>query len=118
MAPSPSRRLERHRQLREEPGPEPGAAGRAPGGVFVVLGDTGDVDVGQHLDIIGSEIERLNRVVKTFLDFTRPVELNLSEIPLDRLVQEVADLATPQAAAAGIASAASNTFSSLPALAG
>jgi signal transduction histidine kinase len=64
--------------------------------------DTGDVDVGQHLDIIGSEIERLNRVVKTFLDFTRPVELNLSEIPLDRLVQEVADLATPQAAAAGI----------------
>ena len=64
--------------------------------------DTGDFDVGQHLDIIGSEIERLNRVVKTFLDFTRPVELNLSEIPLDRLVQEVADLATPQAAAAGI----------------
>jgi signal transduction histidine kinase/HAMP domain-containing protein len=64
--------------------------------------DTGDFDVGQHLDIIGNEIERLNRVVKTFLDFTRPVELNLSEIPLDRLVQEVADLATPQAAAAGI----------------
>jgi hypothetical protein len=64
--------------------------------------DTGDFDVGQHLDIIGSEIERLNRVVKTFLDFTRPVELNLTEIPLDRLVQEVADLATPQAAAAGI----------------
>jgi light-regulated signal transduction histidine kinase (bacteriophytochrome) len=28
--------------------------------------------------------------------------LNLSEIPLDRLVQEVADLAAPQAAAAGI----------------
>lgn len=64
--------------------------------------DTGDQDVGQHLDIIGSEIDRLNRVVKTFLDFTRPVELNLAEIPLERLLQEVADLAAPQAAAAGI----------------
>jgi signal transduction histidine kinase len=64
--------------------------------------ERGDHDVEQHLEIIGNEIERLNRVVKTFLDFTRPVELNLNEISLERLVQDVADLAAPQAAAAGI----------------
>jgi len=41
-------------------------------------------------------------VVKTFLDFTRPVELNLSEVALDAFVHEIVELASPQAAAAGI----------------
>jgi len=62
----------------------------------------GDSDVGPQMDIISREILRLDRVVKTFLDFTRPVELNLSEVPLDGFVQEIVDLASPQAAAAGI----------------
>jgi signal transduction histidine kinase len=61
-----------------------------------------DYDIEPHIEIIASEIERLNRVVKTFLDFTRPVELQLSEVPLDRFLQEIVDLAAPQAAAAGI----------------
>jgi signal transduction histidine kinase len=62
----------------------------------------GDTDVAPQMEIISREILRLDRVVKTFLDFTRPVELNLSEVALDTFVQEIVDLASPQAAAAGI----------------
>ncbi len=35
----------------------------------------GDTEVDPQMEIIGREIVRLDRVVKTFLDFTRPVEL-------------------------------------------
>ena len=62
----------------------------------------GDTDVEPQMEIISREILRLDRVVKTFLDFTRPVELNLANVPLDEFVQEIVDLARPQADAAGI----------------
>jgi len=62
----------------------------------------GDTDVGPQMEIISREILRLDRVVRTFLDFTRPVELNLSNVPLRDLVGEIVDLARPQAAAANI----------------
>ena len=39
----------------------------------------GDLDIVQQMEIISREILRLDRVVKTFLDFTRPVELKLSQ---------------------------------------
>jgi hypothetical protein len=35
--------------------------------------------------------------VKTFLDFTRPVELTVTNVPFHELVQEIVDLARPQA---------------------
>jgi signal transduction histidine kinase len=57
----------------------------------------GDTDVEQQMDIVSREILRLDRVVKTFLDFTRPVELTLSNVPFQGLVQEIVDLARPQA---------------------
>ena len=41
----------------------------------------------QQMEIISREILRLDRVVKTFLDFTRPVELNLANVPLQELVR-------------------------------
>ncbi|HEX5412779.1 MAG TPA: ATP-binding protein [Terriglobia bacterium] len=50
-----------------------------------------------QLDTLTSEIWRLDRVVKTFLDFTRPVELRLSETDLEQMLQEVFTLAEPQA---------------------
>ncbi len=50
-----------------------------------------------QLDTLSSEIRRLDRVVKTFLDFTRPVELRLSDTDLEQVVQEVFTLAEPQA---------------------
>jgi signal transduction histidine kinase len=61
-----------------------------------------DYDLDPQMDIITSEIMRLDRVVKTFLDFTRPVQLNLSDMRLRELMEEIAGLARPQAAAAGI----------------
>jgi signal transduction histidine kinase len=62
----------------------------------------GDTDVQPQMEIISREILRLDRVVKTFLDFTKPVELNLSTAPLQELVSEIVDLARPQADAAKI----------------
>jgi signal transduction histidine kinase len=61
-----------------------------------------DTDVDPQMEIISREILRLDRVVKTFLDFTRPVELHAAEVPLESFVREIVDLATPQAEAAGI----------------
>jgi hypothetical protein len=61
-----------------------------------------DTEVGPQMEVISREILRLDRVVKTFLDFTRPVELHPAEVSLDGFVREIVDLAEPQAAAAGI----------------
>jgi signal transduction histidine kinase len=62
----------------------------------------GDTDVGPQMEIIAREIVRLDRVVRTFLDFTRPVELKLANVPMQKLVEEIVELARPQAAAAHI----------------
>lgn len=51
-----------------------------------------------HLETLSAEIRRLDRVVKTFLDFTRPVELHPSDTDIPALVSEVFTLAEPQAA--------------------
>jgi signal transduction histidine kinase len=53
--------------------------------------------VGPHLEILSKEIQRLDRVVKTFLDFTRPVELRPIPTDVEGLVREVFLLAEPQA---------------------
>jgi signal transduction histidine kinase len=60
------------------------------------LAGEGDA-VKPHLDTLSSEIRRLDRVVKTFLDFTRPVELHPAPTDLATLVREVFTLAEPQA---------------------
>jgi len=57
----------------------------------------GDTAVEQQMDIISQEILRLDRVVKTFLDFTRPVDLNLENVPLNEFLRQTAALASPQA---------------------
>jgi signal transduction histidine kinase len=62
----------------------------------------GDTEINPQMEIISREILRLDRVVKTFLDFTRPVELKVSDVPLDEFMREIVDLARPQAAFAGI----------------
>jgi signal transduction histidine kinase len=62
----------------------------------------GDSDLKPQMDIITSEIVRLDRVVKTFLDFTRPVELHPVEVPLESFVHDIAELARPLAETARI----------------
>ena len=59
-------------------------------------------DTGRHMDIIDSEIRRLDRVVQTLVDFTRPRDLRLEEIDLRRLLDEVAQLAAPDAEQHGV----------------
>ena len=61
-----------------------------------------DPDTRRHMDIIGSEIHRLDRVVQTLVDFMRTRELNLVEIDLRRLLDEVALLAAPDAEQHGV----------------
>jgi signal transduction histidine kinase len=56
----------------------------------------------RHLDIIGSEIHRLDRVVQILIDFTRPRDLRLEEADLRRLLDEAAVLAAPEAAQHGV----------------
>ncbi len=60
------------------------------------LTDQGD-KVGPHLAILSNEIQRLDRVVKTFLDFTRPVELHPTPSDVEKLVRDVFLLAEPLA---------------------
>ena len=50
-----------------------------------------------QLEILSAEIRRLDRVVKTFLDFTRPLELHPTETDIASLVREVFLLAEPHA---------------------
>jgi signal transduction histidine kinase len=56
----------------------------------------------QGLQILDSEIDRLDRVVRTFLDFNRPVELKLEEASLGELLLEVVAVAQPQIKKAGV----------------
>jgi signal transduction histidine kinase len=62
-----------------------------------------DPDTRRHMDIIESEIHRLDRVVQILVEFTRPREMRREEIDLRRIVEEVAQLAGPDAAQHGVA---------------
>jgi len=57
-----------------------------------------DPDTRRHMDIIGNEIHRLDRVVQILVDFTRPRELRLDETDLRRVLEDVVALASPDAA--------------------
>ncbi|MEO8100658.1 MAG: ATP-binding protein [Acidobacteriota bacterium] len=67
----------------------------------VRLGDS-DEEVSEELTILSKEVLRLNRVVKTFLDFSRPVEVHFEDVDLAALARDVAELIKPQAAVAKI----------------
>ncbi len=57
----------------------------------------------QAVKMLDSEIDRLDRAVKTFLNFTRPVELAREETDLRELLEEAMDAARPSIAKAGLA---------------
>ena len=59
-------------------------------------------DTRRHMDIIDSEIRRLDRVVQTLVDFTRPRDLHVEEIDLRRLLEDVCQLAAPDAEQHGV----------------
>jgi len=61
-----------------------------------------DPDTRRHMDIIDSEIHRLDRVVQILVDFTRPRDLRLEAIDLRRLLEDVSMLAGPDAQQHGV----------------
>src|SRR6202167_191324 len=61
-----------------------------------------DPDTRRHMDIIGNEIHRLDRVVQILVDFTRPRDLRLEEVDLRDILENVAELAGPDAARHGV----------------
>jgi len=61
-----------------------------------------DPDTRRHMDIIGNEIHRLDRVVQILVDFTRPRDLRLDEIDMRRLLEDVIMLATPDTEQHGV----------------
>ena len=55
------------------------------------------VETESEIDVISREITRLDRVVKSFLDFTRPIEPTMVPMDLAKLVEDVAALVVPDA---------------------
>ncbi|HEY2859366.1 MAG TPA: ATP-binding protein [Terracidiphilus sp.] len=58
--------------------------------------DGASPNANRHLDVIDAEIRRLDRVVQTLVDFSRPVELQLREQDLRAVVGDVLALATEE----------------------
>ncbi len=52
--------------------------------------------------VIGGEINRLERIVKDFLQFARPADPKIEDIPSDAPLKEVIELLRPQLASSGI----------------
>jgi signal transduction histidine kinase len=59
------------------------------------LSDTG-TPATRHLEVIDSEIHRLDRVVQTLVDFSRPVEVKLVEYDLRHVVTDVVTLSAAE----------------------
>lgn len=55
-----------------------------------------------EVDVIAREIKRLDNVVKTFLNFNRPIELQAKPMDLDQVVQQVLALVSVDAEAKNI----------------
>jgi signal transduction histidine kinase len=64
-----------------------------------VLKNRVGMDAAPELNVIGQEIGRLNRIVKTFLDFHRPVDIRRGRLDLNELICDIARLVEPEAAA-------------------
>jgi signal transduction histidine kinase len=56
----------------------------------------------QHVDVIASEIRRLDEVVQGFLKFTRPEDLKLQPVALSVLLEEVIPIVRPEADRRGV----------------
>ena len=55
-----------------------------------------DANSHQAVQVLDKEIDRLDAVVKRFLDFTRPMEVKLEQTQLSKLLHEVLEVARPQ----------------------
>jgi signal transduction histidine kinase len=58
-------------------------------------------EVRPQLDILTSELQRLERVVQTFLDFTRPPRIQMRPLDVNQILEETLALAAPEAETRG-----------------
>src|SRR5271167_36389 len=66
------------------------------------LPDDSDSGAKQAVQVLDKEIDRLDAVVKRFLDFTRPMDVRLEPTQLAELLKEVLEVAQPQMQKANI----------------
>jgi PAS domain S-box-containing protein len=64
--------------------------------------ESGSGNPAPQIEILDSEIKRLDRVVQTFLNFTRPVEVRLEPLDLNRIVNQVIAVASTEAHGRGV----------------
>ncbi|MGH9614745.1 MAG: two-component system sensor histidine kinase NtrB, partial [Bryobacteraceae bacterium] len=55
-----------------------------------------------EINVIAGEIKRLDRVIKTFLNFNRPLDLAIQEINMSDLLTNISSLIEPDARARGV----------------
>ncbi len=56
----------------------------------------------RHVDVLAGEMQRLDRVVETLADFTRPLELRLEALDLSKVVEAVVELTSGEMAERGV----------------
>jgi signal transduction histidine kinase len=56
-----------------------------------------DPEMRRHMDVIGDEIRRLDRVVQILVNFMKPRDLHLEEVDLRKILADVAVLTAPDA---------------------
>jgi signal transduction histidine kinase len=76
---------------------QPAPAAAAGGARTGQLTQDGPSDALQHVDIIATEIRRLDEVVQGFLKFARPEDLKLQPVALAALFDEIAPIIRPEA---------------------
>jgi signal transduction histidine kinase len=59
-------------------------------------------EIADNIDVIAHEIQRLDRVVQGFLRFVRPQDLRLAPVDINTVLSDVARVARPEAARAGV----------------
>src|SRR5262245_11247917 len=59
-------------------------------------------EIAENIDVIAHEIQRLDRVVQGFLRFVRPQDLRLAPVDINAVLSDVARVARPEAARAGV----------------
>ena len=56
----------------------------------------------KYVRVLGDELTRLEKVIRGFLDFAKPVTLALGEVQLNDVLRSLVDLVQPQAARIGV----------------
>ena len=64
--------------------------------------ENGAADPQPQIEILDSEIKRLDRVVQTFLNFTRPLEIKMEPVDINAVINQVVVLAGIEAAERGV----------------